>query len=298
MKISITGIVVDQFGSVLAIKRYDTRTWAPPGGSLDPDELPTDGTAREVEEETGLKVYPVRLVSLHKIHINGNDHLGFVFRCLLRGGNIKTSAESLDVGYIPPGNLDDVRMATFHRNRIKHALNHPGGAPTWNEIKLSSTERIGTGLLKRIVYPYKNIKRRIRKQEAYIPPVSWRVSTAAVIRDENGAVLWRREPNSEQWTLPGGVVADARPWSAIVSHVQAQTGLTVRPTDLAAVYVLPDNHLHLLWLADITGGTPAANSAWHALATPPATTPHWLERTADATNPHRATTQFKRQSML
>ena len=53
MFVGTNGIVVDQFGQILLIKRDDTRTWAIPGGALEAGELPSDGVAREVKEETG-----------------------------------------------------------------------------------------------------------------------------------------------------------------------------------------------------------------------------------------------------
>lgn len=34
------GIVVDEYGQVLMVRRDDSRTWAPPGGGVDADEMP------------------------------------------------------------------------------------------------------------------------------------------------------------------------------------------------------------------------------------------------------------------
>ena len=56
MFVGTNGIVVDNQNRVLLILRDDTRTWAIPGGALDPGELPTNGVTREVKEETGLDV--------------------------------------------------------------------------------------------------------------------------------------------------------------------------------------------------------------------------------------------------
>ncbi len=88
------GIVINEAGELLVIQRDDTRTWTYPGGALDMGELPTDAVVREVEEETGIKVYPVRLVGIffNPVPARG-DLLVFSFRCIQRGGEIKTSAE-------------------------------------------------------------------------------------------------------------------------------------------------------------------------------------------------------------
>jgi ADP-ribose pyrophosphatase YjhB (NUDIX family) len=52
----VTGIVIREDGRVLAIQRNDNGRWAPPGGVLELDESPAEGVAREILEETGVKV--------------------------------------------------------------------------------------------------------------------------------------------------------------------------------------------------------------------------------------------------
>ena len=94
MKISTMGFVFNEFSQILLIQRNDTHTWAPPGGSLDAGELPTAGVIREVREETGLRVWPVRLVGLYYVPGGAEDTLMFAFRCLPQGGELQTSAES------------------------------------------------------------------------------------------------------------------------------------------------------------------------------------------------------------
>src|SRR5215469_3704676 len=62
--VSVTGIVLRDDGRVLAIQRRDDGRWVPPGGVLELDESPTDGVAREVLEETGIKVRAERLTGV------------------------------------------------------------------------------------------------------------------------------------------------------------------------------------------------------------------------------------------
>ena len=97
MNIGTTGIIIDQKMQLLVIKRDDTRTWAPPGGSSDAGEMPTESVTREVEEETGFKVMPVRLVGLSFIPEFGEGVLQFTFRCLLRGGEAHLAVTELDL---------------------------------------------------------------------------------------------------------------------------------------------------------------------------------------------------------
>lgn len=96
--VSVTGVVVRPDGLILAIKRADDGRWVPPGGVLELDEAPQDGVVREVYEETGIKVHPIRLTGVYK-----NMRLGVVslaFRCEAIGGKLHISSESSRVEWI------------------------------------------------------------------------------------------------------------------------------------------------------------------------------------------------------
>ncbi len=45
--VSVTGVVLDHDGRVLAIQRDDDDRWVPPGGVLELDETPEQGVIRE-----------------------------------------------------------------------------------------------------------------------------------------------------------------------------------------------------------------------------------------------------------
>src|SRR5690242_939080 len=58
-------IVLNAAGHVLLQLRKDTGQWALLGGILEPGEEPADGVAREVLEESGVRVEPVRLTGVY-----------------------------------------------------------------------------------------------------------------------------------------------------------------------------------------------------------------------------------------
>lgn len=96
--VSVTGIVVRDDGRILAIKRRDDGRWVPPGGVLELDESPTDGVAREVLEETGVKVRAEELTGVYK-----NMNLGVVtlaFRCSVIHGQAHESDEAQHVAWL------------------------------------------------------------------------------------------------------------------------------------------------------------------------------------------------------
>lgn len=96
--VSVTGIVVRNDGRILAIQRCDDGRWVPPGGILELDESPEDGVAREVLEETGIKVHAEQLTGVYK-----NMRLGVIslaFRCRVIGGETHESDEARKVAWL------------------------------------------------------------------------------------------------------------------------------------------------------------------------------------------------------
>jgi 8-oxo-dGTP pyrophosphatase MutT (NUDIX family) len=77
--VSVAAIVLDEQHRVLLIQRADTGDWQIPGGVLERDEGILTGLRREVLEETGLAVRPVRLTGVYK-HLHAGV-VALVFRC-------------------------------------------------------------------------------------------------------------------------------------------------------------------------------------------------------------------------
>ncbi|NUT34050.1 MAG: NUDIX domain-containing protein, partial [Hamadaea sp.] len=90
--VSVTGVVVDDQERVLVIQRRDNGRWELPGGVLELEESIPDGMKREVLEETGVHVEPVRLTGVYK-----NIKVGvvaLVFRARYVSGTPTTTDES------------------------------------------------------------------------------------------------------------------------------------------------------------------------------------------------------------
>ena len=121
--VSVTGIVLRDDGRVLAIKRHDDGRWVPPGGVLELDETPQDGVAREVYEETGLKVQPLRLSGVYKNMRLGVVSLAFV--CEVTGGEEHTSNEANRVAWLTRDEAI-AAMPEARAIRVTDALNSGG----------------------------------------------------------------------------------------------------------------------------------------------------------------------------
>jgi 8-oxo-dGTP diphosphatase len=96
--VSVTGVVFRDDGRVLAIQRCDDGRWVPPGGVLELAETPSDGVAREVLEETGLRVQAEQLTGVYKNMDQGVVTLAF--RCGLIGGRSHPTDEARLVSWL------------------------------------------------------------------------------------------------------------------------------------------------------------------------------------------------------
>jgi 8-oxo-dGTP diphosphatase len=124
-------IIQDDAGRVLLIRRGDGRGWSLPGGMMEPGERIAEAVVREVWEETGLEVEPVRLVGVYSdpahTHITfpNGDEVHFVsstFACRVVGGRLRPDGdESLEVAYFAPEALP-VGVIGDHERRIRDAL--------------------------------------------------------------------------------------------------------------------------------------------------------------------------------
>lgn len=95
----------------LLIRRADTGEWQLPGGVLEEDEGPLAGLAREVMEETGVTIKPVRLTGVYK-----NMKIGviaLVFLAEYTAGETSTSSESLAVEWHPRKSIPDLMSPAF-----------------------------------------------------------------------------------------------------------------------------------------------------------------------------------------
>ena len=89
--VSVAGVVTDDDGRALLIRRRDTLHWEPPGGVLELDESIEAGLRREVREETGLTIEPVALTGVYKNMARGI--VALVFRCKVVSGHLTVNDE-------------------------------------------------------------------------------------------------------------------------------------------------------------------------------------------------------------
>lgn len=108
-KVGATGAVVD--GDEVLVMRRPEGGWCLPGGHADPGEAPEETVAREVREETGLRVDPVELVDAYRVPAGeGYDPHGAVtilYRCDPVGGELRLSREGEALRWARMGEVGD-----------------------------------------------------------------------------------------------------------------------------------------------------------------------------------------------
>jgi 8-oxo-dGTP pyrophosphatase MutT (NUDIX family) len=222
----------DEAGRVLLMQRADNGEWDFPGGAMELGETLTEALVREVAEETGLVVEPVRLVGVYTsaddnnyTYPNGDEVQGWgaFFECRVVGGSLRArDGEALDLAFVPPDQVCFAypvlrRMkADLTARRVEAAFDPPAlqdGATTeyWSLLR----QHVGTAPL--------------------LMP-----GAAAYIRDERGRILLQRRHDSQLWGLPGGGQnLGESAAQAVMREVHEETGLQVEPSRLIGVYSDP-----------------------------------------------------------
>jgi 8-oxo-dGTP diphosphatase len=100
------GLITDPAGRVLLVKPNYRDHWSLPGGILEHGEPPHAGCAREVEEETGLRITPGALLAVAWAPPNDERPRSFVF-FVFDGGEVEPDVDIT----LQAEELDDYRFA-------------------------------------------------------------------------------------------------------------------------------------------------------------------------------------------
>jgi ADP-ribose pyrophosphatase YjhB (NUDIX family) len=126
---SVSAIIFDRRGRLLLQQRSDGGQWGLPGGSVEIGESVTRAVEREVREETGLTVTARRVVGVYSApewqivrYPDGNvwHYINVCFECAVRGGELTTCDETLDLQYFSLRRLPPTLLPN-HRIRIRDA---------------------------------------------------------------------------------------------------------------------------------------------------------------------------------
>ena len=133
---TVAAVIRNDASEVLIHQRSDNRAWEIPAGAIDPDEMPAQALIREVYEETGLKVRPLRVLGVFGgftvTHPNGDKvqpHCT-LFECEVMGGTLEPrDGEALAFRYVVPAEVP----RQFGSPPDIFELDFAGGYFAWDE---------------------------------------------------------------------------------------------------------------------------------------------------------------------
>lgn len=125
-KVDVRGAIVRD-GELLLVQERADGCWAMPGGWADVGELPSAMAAREVCEESGLRVAASRLVGVYDANRSGSPLSFFhayklVFLCEITGGKLQPSSETLDAAFFPFDRLPPLSLERTNPRHIADVL--------------------------------------------------------------------------------------------------------------------------------------------------------------------------------
>ena len=117
--VSVAGVVVNDEGKALVIRRRDNGHWEPQGGALELNETFEEGVRREVQEETGVLVHVDHLTGVYKNMRRGI--VALVFRCTPEAGSTTVTDEACEVRWMTTDEVCDA-MTRAYAVRITDAF--------------------------------------------------------------------------------------------------------------------------------------------------------------------------------
>jgi len=135
-KVGVRGAVFDAEGRILMVREsIDGHRWTLPGGWADVNQTPAQSVVREVFEESGYHVRPVKLAAVWDRARQAHPPMAFsvvrmFFVSTLEGGAPTTSMETSEVGWfaedVIPTDLSLPRTLPAHISRMFEHWRDPG----------------------------------------------------------------------------------------------------------------------------------------------------------------------------
>ena len=128
---SVSAHVFDADGRMLLVRQRELDVWSTPGGMIEPDERPADAVVREVWEETGLRVEPVRVAGVYGgpefvvVYANGDEtqYVIIAFECAVTGGELRHDTdETVEARFWSLNEMDALPMPGWLRSILPQAF--------------------------------------------------------------------------------------------------------------------------------------------------------------------------------
>ena len=137
VKVDVRGAVVRD-GKLLLVQERRDQKWCMPGGWADVGDIPSEMVTREVREESGFEVKPIKLIGVYDAN-RGHRPMEFyhaykiIFLCEILGGEPTTSDETMGVEFFDFDNLPPFSGERTKAHHIEELQAHLAdrNRPTW-----------------------------------------------------------------------------------------------------------------------------------------------------------------------
>lgn len=129
----VAGVVFNELGQVLLVKRQDNGLWGLPSGHVEPGETVEEAVIRELQEETGLKITVQKLIAIYSDPMSQvfpypsgktTHFITLCFHCIVTGGELK--ADNYEIGDVAFFNVNKLPydILTMHPQWLSDALSN------------------------------------------------------------------------------------------------------------------------------------------------------------------------------
>ncbi len=128
-KVDVRGVIFRD-NQILLVKEISDGKWTIPGGWADVTETPREVVVREVKEESGYLVAPVKLLAIYDRSRHEHEpqfpfHIYKLFiLCELLGGKAAASLETSDVSFFDEQALPELSVSRVTEAQIKRMFEH------------------------------------------------------------------------------------------------------------------------------------------------------------------------------
>ncbi len=230
-------VAFDEQGRILSGKHIETEKWLIPGGIVEPYEFPADTAVREMWEETGLLVEPIRVIGVyggpefHVTYANQDEvsYLATVFEGRVVDGEIRPDGDEFsELAYFSQHDLAELALPPW----MPIVLDAVFGGGSGTHFETPTWKPPANGIRKGGMSDYiRQVRKKIGNDMLVMPAVG------GVIFNKQGHLLLQQRSDDGQWHPPAGAIdPHESPADAVVREVWEETGLLVEPTRVTGIY--------------------------------------------------------------
>jgi ADP-ribose pyrophosphatase YjhB (NUDIX family) len=126
----VRGVVFSDAGEILLVREKEDGRWTVPGGWPDVQTSPAENVVNEIEEESGFRTRPIRLLAVYDRSRHPHEppfpyHVyKLFFQCEIVGGEARANLEASEVAFFAGGALPELSASRVLPEQIHRFSEH------------------------------------------------------------------------------------------------------------------------------------------------------------------------------